>query len=204
MSNFLRVAGLMFFLAFVAVSGPTGAQETAPRAIVENFQNELLEVMKLAGTLDVRGRYQRLEPVVRETYHLPLMIRIATGSYWDTGTRAQKGRLVAAFRRMRLSTLATLFDGYSGQIFRTVGEKPGPQGIHIVQTELVDTDDSTVDIAYIAKRSKNRWRIVDVILDDGISELKVRQSEYRRVLQEGGIEGLISVLNTKAAELIDQ
>lgn len=204
MSGHRRIVNLVFFLVFAAVSVPVGAQEAPPRAIVERFQDELLEVMKAAANLGVRGRYERLEPLIRVTYHLPLMIRIATDPYWNTATRDQKSRLVGAFRRMSVSTLATLFDGYSGQIFRTVGEKPGTQGTRLVETELVNTDGSTVDIAYIAKKSKNGWRIVDVIVDNDISELKVRQSEYRRVLQDNGIEGLIAILNKKAAELIDQ
>lgn len=204
MNGLRHVVNLVLLLVFVAVSAPAGAQEALPRAIVERFQNELLEVMKAAETLGVRGRYQRLEPLIKETYHLPSMIRYATSSHWNAATRAQKGRLVGAFRRMSISTLATLFDGYSGQTFRTVGEKPGQQGTLLVRTELVDTDNSTVDISYTAKRSKDRWWIVDVVIDSGISELEVRKSEYRRVLQKNGVEGLIAVLNNKAAELIDQ
>ncbi len=196
------VVYLVFFLVFAALSVPAGAQESSPRAIVEKFQNQLLEVMKAAENLGVRGRYQRLEPLIAETYHLPLMIRIATGGYWNTATRGQRSRLVTAFRRMSISTLATLFDGYSGQTFRVVGEKPGPQGTRLVETELANTDKSTIDIAYIAKKTRNQWRIVDVIVDNNISELKVRQSEYRRVLRKKGVEGLIAVLNEKAAELI--
>jgi hypothetical protein len=36
-------------------------------------------------------------------------------------------RLIAAFKHMSISVLATLFDSYSGQIFETAGEKPGRQ-----------------------------------------------------------------------------
>ena len=44
--------------------------------------------------------------------------------------------------------------------------------------------------------------ILDVVVEQGISELAVRRSEYRLVLKEKGVEGLIDALNRKADELM--
>ena len=49
---------------------------------------------------------------------------------------------------------------------------------------------------------KGRWLIVDVLLDDSVSELAVRRSEYRHVLKTAGVDNLIQTLNTKAAQLV--
>jgi ABC-type transporter MlaC component len=38
-------------------------------------------------------------------------------------------------------------------------------------------------------------------LGPGISELAVRRSEYRRILKNSGIDGLISILNSKSAAM---
>ena len=45
---------------------------------------------------------------------------------------------------------------------------------------------------------------VDVVVDDGISELEVRRSEYRLLLENKGIDGLIRALNAKADQLMSQ
>ena len=71
-------------------------------------------------------------------------------------------------------------------------------------TKLWKLDKSTIDIAYVTRPFKEGWRIIDVILDNGISELKVRQSEYRQVLKKEGVSGLIKLLNSKADELISK
>ncbi len=105
---------------------------------------------------------------------------------------------------MNISTLATLFSGYSGQTFRTRAQKKGPQETIIVGTELVDPDGSTVELDYVTKQTNGKWLIVDVIVDGGISELTVRKSEYSLVLRQKGIQGLIDVLNSKADELISR
>ena len=41
------------------------------------------------------------------------------------------------------------------------------------------------------------------MVDSGISELKVRRSEFRGILKSEGVSGLIRVLNKKADELVN-
>jgi phospholipid transport system substrate-binding protein len=201
----LRFVTVAAALLVLCATGPTFAADSMPpKAIVESFQQSLIAVMKEAKTLGVKGRYERLAPIIDHAFHLPLMTHIAASSHWNETTATQRHALVAAFRRMSASTLATLFDGYSGERFAHVGESAGPQGTLLVETRLVKSDNSTNDIAYVAKQIQNRWYLIDVIVDKGISELNVRRSEYRRVLQEQGVDGLIRVLNAKADELLAQ
>ena len=132
------------------------------------------------------------------------MVQIATGNYWKEATPSERAQLVKAFRRMSIAILATLFDGYSGEVFIRVNEKPGPQKTLLIMTKLVKPDKSTVDIAYVLRPFKESWLIIDVVIDNGISELKVRRSEYNLVLKNKGIPGLISLLTNKADELVSQ
>ena len=197
-------AGLLFTAFFIVSmwSAPAAAAETPPRTIVERFQGGLLAVMKEAETLGVGGRYRRLAPVIENSYHISRMIRWASAPYWKRADEDRQTRLRAAFLGMSIATLATLFDGYSGQTFVIVGENPGPQRTRIVETRIVDPDRSFVEIDYVAKKVGDRWFIVDVLVDKGISELTVRRSEYRKVLKEKGIDGLIATLEAKAAQLL--
>lgn len=196
-----KVLAVLFVLVAAV---PAGAAEVEPRVLVERFQENLLAVMKEAETLGVKGRYDRLVSSIEETFYLPLMIRIASGPYWKGANQTQRSRLISAFRRMSVSRVATLFDGYAGETFEAIGEKPGPQNTLLVKTRIVIPDKSSVNLTYVAKAIKERWRLIDVIVDDGISELSVRRSEYRRVLQKEGVDGLIATLNKKADELIAQ
>ena len=105
----------------------------------------------------------------------------------------------------------------SGGTPRDLSNDIGDYGINIAQ-ELVETtgldksareritgmSDGDVSLTYVAKRIGNGWKLIDVIVDDGISELTVRKSEYRRVLASDGVEGLIAALESKAGELIAQ
>ena len=205
MINRVFSTGALALCVCLIFSSPSlQAAEPTPSDIVEGFQAQLLQVMKEAQNLSVRERFDRLSSSVENAFHVQLMFQIATGSYWKEATTSERLQLVEAFHRMSVSILATLFDGYSGEIFMLVKEKPGPQKTRIVMTKLRKADKSTIDIAYVTRRFKEGWRIIDVILDNGISELKVRQSEYRQVLKKEGAPGLIKLLNSKADELISK
>jgi len=71
-----------------------------------------------------------------------------------------------------------------------------------VQTHLVKADGSPVEMTYVAKQFGDRWWLIDVVVDGGISELNVRQSEYHAILRDRGVEGLIDTLNGKADSLV--
>lgn len=194
---------IIILLGLALMPSMAAASESErPAALVAEFQDELVQVMREAESLGVEGRYKRLLPAVSRTFHLPVMVRIATGAHWRNATDSQRQNLVGAFRRMSVTTLAALFDGYNGEAFVTVGAKDGPQGTRLVHTQLVTGNGKRHDITYVAKRFDDGWRLIDVIVDNGISELKVRQSEYHQVLRQEGIEGLILLLNGKADELI--
>ncbi len=181
---------------------PAQAQQATASAVIEKFQQTLLSVMKEADSLGVMGRYERLQSPVAEAFHFPLMIKVAAGSFWKRANPGQRDRLLAAFTRMSVGIYAANFDGYSGQRFVTLGERPGPGKTLLVATQIVSPGEDPVDLTYVMKNIENRWRIGDVLFDNAISELAVRRSEYRRVLKDDGIDGLTAILEAKARKLV--
>ena len=88
-------------------------------------------------------------------------------------------------------------------VLGVVGERDGPQQIVFVDTKLKSPGrDDDVQISYVARQFGQYWQLIDVIVDGGISELKVRISEYRQTLKSGGIEALIMLLESKAGDLL--
>ena len=189
--------------AMVVIAPSAGWAQSSPSDIVTAFHESLLGVMKKAKTLGVKGRFEKLASPLKQSFHFRLMTQVAAGSYWRKAYPAQTDRLVDSFTRLSISTYASRFDGYSGQSFETEGEKPGPQKTILVKTRIIDPGSDPVDLTYVTRKIKGEWRIIDVLLDVGISELAVRRSEYRRVLKIGGIEGLIETLNRKADQLLN-
>lgn len=178
-----------------ALAGP-------PSAVVESFHQSLLDVMKTAAATKVQGRYEKLESPMGSTFNLPAMIQIASGSKWRDASDEEKAKLIGAFTRVSVGTYAQRFDGFSGERFETVSEQDGPGGSKLVQTRIVRPNKDPVPITYVLRKFGEDWRVVDVIVSNGISELAVRRSEYNAILNSGGPGELVSKLNQKADAIL--
>ena len=196
----LRIWIVTLFL-FVALA-PGARSEDSPKMVTEGFQAVLLSVMQQSLELDVSERFDLIRPAIAEAFNLPIMVSIASAPYWSEASDDRKRALIVAFHRMSAARVATLFDGYSGEKFEITGERDGPHGTRLIDTRLVSPSGDSHKISYVAKKTDQEWRLVDVVVDGKISELSVSRSEYQAVLKNDGIDGLIRLLETKAAELL--
>ena len=204
-SVFLFLAVLV--LAHLVQPPAAIAASHEPRAVVERFHGALLAVMKEGEALGAKGRIAKLDPEVTRAFDLPRMIRIATGSFWRAASKDDRHALTQAFQRLSVGTYASHFKSFSGEAFETLGDGPGPRKTMLVRTQIVRGDGPPVPITYVLIRASGGdglWNIADVLLDNAISELAVKRSEYSRILKNDGVGGLIDVLNEKADQLTAQ
>ena len=195
----LRIVIIIFFGILVY---PTWALSAEPSEVVDRFHEVLLSVMKTAGSTSVTARYKELKPEMEKAFNLPFMIRITVGSSWKRASEQQKRELIEAFKRMSVGTYASRFNGYSGQIFKTLKVRTGPKGTRLVDTRIENPNDESVTITYVMGKFGDKWKIIDVLLDRGISEMAVRVSEYRSILRSRGVGALARALSKKATNLL--
>ena len=188
-----------------AFAGDTSSTSTGgARQIIDQFHASLLAVMKQADKSGAKARYRVLEPEIGKRFDLRLMIALATGKHWRAAGADSRDRLTQAFHRFSAATYASRFSGYSGQSFKTLDISSGPRKTELVRTEIRRPDGPSVALTYVTRMARTGWRIVDVLVDDGISELAVRRSEYRSVLKSDGVDGLIRLLDQKTAKLLKE
>ncbi len=193
---------IAIFLLICAAGASAGrAAEPTPSAVVERLNAVLIEVMRGAEALGFQGRYQRLEPVLSQSFDFPFMARVSAGGRWRAWDEATRGRFVEAFGKVSIATYAARFDGYGGERFEILGEAPGRRKTVLVRNHLVRTGGDTVAIDYLLKATEGHWRVIDVYLDGKYSELAVKRSEYGAVIKNHGIAALIQSLDEKAADL---
>jgi phospholipid transport system substrate-binding protein len=189
-------------LVGVLCAAPTASRAGDASEVVRGFQAALLDTMKNARTLGVRGRFEKLGPAIENSFHLPLMVATASAPFWRAGTAAQRERLLAAFRRMSASTVATLFDDYEGESFRIVRERKATGPTVLVDTQILRHGSDPVDVTYVAARMRDRWWLIDIVVEGGISEIKIRRNEYAGYLREGGLDRLAQALEDRATRLL--
>jgi len=203
-----QVRILILILALAVNATASSAEITSPTKVIENFHAVLLAVMRDAKSLAAKERYTKLEPAIVTAFDLGFMIRAASGTAWRKSSNDHKSQLTEAFRRMSIATYAFRFKGYSGQRFETLKTSEGPRRTKLIHTQIVsppknnEKREQKVKLTYVTKNIKGKWKIVDVLLDGGISELSVKHSEYRAILKTKGAGVLATVLNKKADQLI--
>ena len=170
------------------------------RDTVQSFYSTLLSTMQSGRSLGGRGRYARLEPVVRQVFDIPFMTRLAVGPEWASLNETQKQQVTQAFESYVAAIYAERFDSYSGERLQVTGEQASPGGT-IITSQIVKSNGEPVNINYLVRQNGGSWQIADVYLDGTISELATRRSEFASILRTQGINGLIAMLNNKAATL---
>ena len=204
-----RIAGLL--LAFLITVGaplaladgttPPGTQSVDVAAMVERLHVALIDVMKDAKALGYEGRRQRLDPVIRAAYDLPLMTEIVMGSAWKSLSQDERSAMVTAFTDWTIANYASRFDGWDGEQFVTGDQTDGGRGTVIVHTQLTSKTDKPVALDYRLHKGNDGWRIIDVYADSTISELATRRSEFASVLAQGGLPVLLERLRQRTQAL---
>jgi phospholipid transport system substrate-binding protein len=198
-----RILGPIFALTLgCAVAAPSAQAQTPDPAAqqISAFDEALVDVMKQAGKLGPRGRFETLQPVIEKTFDLPSMTRFAVGSGWSMLPPDQQAELVRAFSRMTVATYAHNFDGYGGETFSL--EKVDTRGLDkLVHTRLAGAGAPT-ELAYRMRQAGGAWKVIDIYYNGAVSSLLGQRSEYAATLASGGAPALVRKLNGHADDLL--
>lgn len=188
-------------ICVLAILPPARAADDAARAPVDRLYETLLATMKDGKQLGFEGRRAKLQPVLKEAYNFPAMMKTIAGRYWDGMSEADRTRLTDAFAEMSSATYASRFDSFDNERFEVLGQEPGPREAVWVKSQLVPSGGGPVSLNYLMRKDDGgKWRITDVFVDGTVSEIATRRSEYGSVLGRAGVSGLIDELEKKAKD----
>jgi phospholipid transport system substrate-binding protein len=202
MSFSRMVVSVAVVLLFLLPTGGFSAAGDPAATRVNNLYDALLETMKQAKQLGIKGRYNKLAPVLSNAYDLPLMSRIAVGQNWAALSPPEQQSIVAAFARMTTATYASRFGGFSGEQFEVLQTVDQPNGDKIVKTRIVPSNGGPVQINYLVRNTGGGWKIIDVYLNGTISELASRRAEFGSILKSGGANALVGALTKQGDKLL--
>ncbi len=194
-----------FYLPVIAWAESVSLTEegTSAKAVVESFQDVLLDVMKQGEQLGFNGRYELLSPAVVTTHDLNKIARIVVGREWEKLTDSQQEQLTDSFSRLSISAYAHNFKDFSGESFQFESIDETSRGGIIVHSIFVLPDNKNVKFDYMLKKMGENWKIINIIAN-GVSDLALKRSEYTSVLQREGFEALIAKINEKINNYANQ
>ena len=160
--------------------------------------------MKSSKTETKERRFLGLKPVIIETFHIPTMTKIITGSFWNKSTKALQDQLVDKVAEITAATYVTQFSSFSDQLFEISSEINGPQDTVLVNTQIISPGKAPVPIIYVMRSIQSKIGVIDILLGNRISELAKKRSEYRQSLRSNGLQGLVTTLDRKLTNMLSQ
>ncbi|MDD5033584.1 MAG: HpnM family protein [Methylococcaceae bacterium] len=185
---------LLCLAQFSVAEEQTGAKQT-----VDKLNGALIEVMKNAKQLGYKGRYKKLEPVVKETHEFDAIAQIALGSHWKALNDEQKRNFVDKLTDLSIATYAAQFNGYAGEEFKFESEQSMKSNRVTLRYMLTAPKEKPVKFEYILGQSEGVWTIINIVVD-GISDLALKKAQYTSVMEREGFESLLNKLSQKITD----
>ncbi|MCL2504989.1 MAG: ABC transporter substrate-binding protein [Alphaproteobacteria bacterium] len=208
----IKIFGFAFIVCFFVnaypalAETPDASQEqtvdaSSPEGVVSNFYTQLLATMANGDTLGFNGRFEKLAPVLLETFDFKTMTRLAAGSAWNTVSENEQQDLVKAFAAFSTANYASRFPSSSDGSFTITGVKKIKDNV-VVETILEPVKGESVQLNYLMHKNDNgQFRVIDVLMGGVISELAGKRSEFSSIIKSVGVSGLIDMLNEKVEEM---
>jgi phospholipid transport system substrate-binding protein len=185
----------------LALASAGRADQAGPTAVVQRLNDALLATLKDGESLGYRGRFERLQPVMSETFDLRLMAEKSLGRHWQDLRPAERARWRDLFAEFTVANYAANFDRFTGQQFENLGEEPSVNDTVFVKTKVISPGADDVVLRYRVQKTDGRWRIVDVFLKGTVSELALRRSDYSSLLEREGFDALTKAMRGKIDDL---
>jgi phospholipid transport system substrate-binding protein len=194
-SGWVKTLAIISVVTFLIAPAAVSANDAATQ-VVEDLHAALLKVMKNAEELGYHGRYQELAPVVTARYDFPFIARIVVGRHWRKFTPEQKQQFVLTFTKLSIATYANRFDGYSGELFKTLSSEELKGDQFLVKTILIKANGEEVDLDYVLHQNNHTWRIINVVAQ-GVSDLSLKRADYTAYLKKNDFDKLLEKIKEK-------
>jgi phospholipid transport system substrate-binding protein len=189
----MRLAAVVVaaLLAFPATAQDDGGADTSPEAVVAGLEDMLIEHMKAGEEMTFEQRYERLRSRLADILALDRMGRYIFGRDWQSLSEAERERFTQAFGDLSAATYAAQFADYNGERFEAVDVSRQGEDRTVVRRKLITGGGREVAFDYLLTTDEaGAWRIVTIITD-GVSDLAIKRSQYRRILDEADFDAVI-------------
>jgi phospholipid transport system substrate-binding protein len=191
---------LFILLVALFMPFPIKAEQNGPSEVIKKLNAGLLEAMKGGRELGYGGRFRLLAPVIKDTFALYKMARLAAGKYWETFSEEERNVYLKTYTEWSIASYAGRFNKYDGERFTLVSESAPERSTVTVISKLVESNKDEVEFNYLLRRVEGAWRVVDIRVF-GVSQLALTRVQFVSILGKMGLQGLISMLNEKISDL---
>jgi len=176
-------------------------EDAAAAQVIRGFNDTMVSVLKDAESLGYKGRFDRLRPVLDQTFELAFMAEKALGRFWQNLSETERTQWKATFADFMAANYASRLLKYNNQTFDVVSSQGAANETAIVRTKVSEPGNDDVQLDYRMRQMPAGWRVIDIYYNGTVSELALRRADYATVLKKDGFAALIASVNQKIADM---
>ena len=171
--------------------------ETKSESKVLAGVNELHEsLIKISNKTINSDNLAMIDDVVKNSYDLEKMGKIIIGVDWkQMDTKTQK-EFINVFKRFISVNYFRRFNkinelDFEHQTVTNIKDK------FKLARVILTADNEKFKIDYLLGFKNEKWKIFDVLLDGSISEVATKKSDFKKIIKEEGVSGLVKNLRIR-------
>ncbi len=204
-SNFWRMLILsVIAAAFILATTPSygAGGKTSPEGATKYMQALGQEAINLLSDESLT-RFEReghVRNLLAENFDIAMIGRYVLGAAWRKASGEQRARYQSQFRTWVLSTYSQRLANYSGGTMSVSDAKPYGKKDVLVSTQFDRPSGKPLVAGWRVRQKDAGYRILDLIIE-GVSMAMTQREEFRSIVRQKGVDGLISMLESQTAAL---
>ena len=171
--------------------------ETKSKSKVLASVDELHEsLIKISNKTITSDNLAVIDDVVKNSYDLEKMGEIIIGVDWKKMDIKTQKEFINVFKRFisvnyfrRFYKIDEL--DFEHQTVKVIGDK------FKLASVILTADNEKLKIDYLLGFKKEKWKIFDVLIDGSISEVATKKSDFKKIIKEQGVSGLVKNLRIR-------
>ena len=159
--------------------------------------NELHESLtKISDKTINSDNLAMIDDVVKNSYDLEKMGKIIIGVDWKQMNKKTRKEFVNVFKRFISVNYFRRFNkinelNFEHQTVTNIEDK------FKLARVILTADNEKLKIDYLLGFKNEKWKIFDVLLDGSISEVATKKSDFKKIIKEEGVSGLVKNLSIR-------
>ncbi len=195
MKRILVTAVLAASLSFGSIAY-AAADPAAAKTFIDSTATQVLTLVK-NDALSKDQKQAKIESIFADKVDINYVAKFVLGKNWRTATPQQQQDYIAAYKPFILKNYAAKLTKYSGQTY-TLKNARSDGDDNVVTMEIDDPNGQKVNVDYHLRNDTGSYKIVDIAVE-GVSLLTTQRSEFNGIVENKGVDGLISALKSQVA-----
>lgn len=185
----------IFLLLFLFILKPYTLIYADPFRTCNDNVSSLHDVLITNNNSDqnLESRLGKVQKDLNSIFDYNKMIKIIYGFNWKNISEVERNQLSKIFLKYISFNYSKRFHNINELKFEILSNEEFNENVIIIRTNLIRPDNENLAISYVCSKQNNL--IFDVLIQDSISEISTKKSEFRTIIQNEGPTGLIEAIN---------